>query len=443
MKNAKRTIAFIFAISLLGCNSNVNHNHSEEKPSVEINGLEKYETLFNDLNEYLSKKNGKLWGHQLYGPILLVNEETREIFANEADSADILTKDGSIYTGKLPKEMNISNTALNWNGKRWTMVVLPLPEDNSERLSILIHELFHRIQPKIGFSNLQPKPCKHLNTFKGRVYLKLELEALRKALSSNNHDAQMKHVQNAIMFRLFRYELFQGAKESENALEFNEGIAEYTGTILSNWNDKELRKHYIQAIDNLYENRTFVRSFAYRTIPVYGYFMKQKNEYWNKEIITKDDLTDFMIEQFNIEIPVDLEKTVTRIRGDYPYQSIIEFETERELKHKQVLAELEKKFQVNPVLVVPVVSMNFQFNPGNLIPFKDIGTVYPNLRVSDSWGILTVEQDALIEKDWSKITVSKPTDITDKIIKGDGWKLELDASWKLDKTGKNYTLVKK
>jgi hypothetical protein len=282
-----------------------------------------------------------------------------------------------------------------------------------------------------------------LNTFEGRVYLKLELEALGKALSTDNIGDQTSHIQNAVLFRLYRYQLFPGAKENENALELNEGVAEYTGTILSNWNDKELRLHYLQAINDLYENKTFVRSFAYRTIPVYGYFMKQKNESWNKEIITKSDLTEFIVKQFNIEIPVDLKKTITKTRDDYSYQSINKYEIERDLKQKEEMAELENKFLKNPILILPIQSMNFQFSPGNLIPFKDIGTVYPNLRVSDSWGILTVEKDALIEKDWSKITVSDPTEINDKIIKGEGWELELDTSWKLDKTGKNYTLVKK
>lgn len=87
--------------------------------------------------------------------------------------------------------------------------------------------------------------------------------------------------------------------------------------------------------------------------------------------------------------------------------------------------------------------MNIRFSPGDLIPFKDIGTVYQNIRITDNWGILLVEKDALIGKRWKKVIVSEPTEISDKIIKGDGWKLELNKDWKLEKIKESYILKKK
>ena len=77
------------------------------------------------------------------------------------------------------------------------------------------------------------------------------------------------------------------------------------------------------------------------------------------------------------------------------------------------------------------------------MPLNDLGTVYPNLRVTDNWGVLTVENGALLSNNWDKVTVSKPTKISKKIIKGDGWNLELNKDWKLEKIEKNYTLIKK
>ena len=445
MKNIQKIIILIITISFLSCNSNSDQKQTDENGKVEISKSEikKYENIFKDLKEYLTKENGKLWNHQLYGPILLVNVENRQIFANEPDSANILTKNGKVYTGILPKEINIANTAFDWNGKIWTMVMLPLPNDYNEQLSLFTHELFHRIQSKIGFANLHQKPCNHLDKLDGRIYLKLELEALKKALRTNDKNVQNRHIKNALLFRLYRQQLFPEAKESENLLELNEGIAEYTGTILSNRNDKDLKNHYIQAIDTLYKNKTFVRSFPYRTTPVYGYFIKQKNENWNKEISNKTDLTGYISTQFNVQIPANLKETIEKSRKEYYYQDIYNFEIERERKQKELLAKLETKFLKNPILILPVQSMNFRFSPGDLIPFKDLGTVYPNLRVTDSWGILSVEKDALIGKKWREIIVSEPTEISDKIIKGDGWELELNKDWKLEKIKENYTLKKK
>ena len=437
MKNIQKIIILIVTISFLSCNSTSNNTVKIDKSE-----MLKYGNIFKDLKTYLTKENGKLWNHQLYGSLLFVNQDNRTIIANEKDTKGVLTKDGEIYTGILPNEINIANTAFDWNGKRWTMVMLPLPEDYNERLNLLTHELFHRIQPEIGFASLHQKSCSHLDNIEGRIYLKLELEALKKALATNNENKQKEHVKNALFFRIYRHQIFPSAKETENLLELNEGLAEYTGTTLSGRNEKELKTHYIQAIEKLYENPTFVSSFAYRTIPVYGYFMKHNDKIWNLKISEKTNLTDFIIEYFNVSSSENLKDSVFQIRNDYNYSKINDFETKRDKKQKELLAILDNKFQENPILDIPFQNMNISYNPSNLIPYRDLGTVYPNLRITDNWGILTAEKGALVGKNWGKVTVSAPTKITDKLIEGDGWKLELNSDWKLVKIKENYTLKK-
>ncbi len=438
MKNIQKITILIITISFLSCNLTTNKTVEIEKGE-----LTKFENIFKDLEKYLVEENGKLWNHQLYGPILLVNRDNRTIIANEKDTNGILTKNGEVYTGVLPNEINIANTAFDWNGKRWTMVMLPLPKDYNEQLNLLTHELFHRIQPEIGFANLHQKSCSHLDNIDGRIYLKLELEALKKALTTNNENQQKEHIKNALLFRAYRHQIFSNAKENENLLELNEGLAEYTGTTLSARNDENLKKHYIQAIERLYENPTFVSSFAYRTIPVYGYFMKQNDETWNLKISEKTNLTNYIYEHFNISIPENLKDTILGIRKGYNYTQINDFETKRDRKQKEVLAKLDEIFQENPILVIPFQNMNISYNPSNLIPYRDLGTVYPNLRITDDWGILTVEKGALVGKNWRKVIVSEPIKTEEKIIEGNGWKLELNNDWELVKIKENYTLKKK
>jgi len=389
------------------------------------------------LKEYLAKENGKLWNHHLYGPLLFVNQDNRTIIANEKDTKGILTKNGEIYTGILPNEINIANTAFDWNGKRWTMLMLPLPEDYNERLNLLIHELFHRIQPELGFVNLIEKQSNHLDDLNGRIFLKLELEALRSALMSDGETTKQKHIQNALLFRNYRYKLYSGAKENENTLELNEGIAEYTGSILSNRTDEKLKEHYVQMINNFYNNHTFVRSFAYITMPVYGYFIYLKNDSWNKEISNSTNLTDYISGFFNISIPTDLIETINAIKGDYSFEEIESFEVNRDNELKKLIAEYETKFLTNPTLTIQFENMKISFDPRNIMPLKNLGTVYPNLRISDNWGILTVENGALLSNNWDKVTVSEPAKTNDNIIEGDGWKLELNSNWELAKIKEN------
>ncbi len=73
-----------------------------------------------------------------------------------------------------------------------------------------------------------------------------------------------------------------------------------------------------------------------------------------------------------------------------------------------------------------------QFDPGNLVPLESLGTVYPNIRVVDDWGILTVTSGgALLQADFSQITLSQPKNITPPAIAGEGWTLDLKPGWSI------------
>jgi len=89
--------------------------------------------------------------------------------------------------------------------------------------------------------------------------------------------------------------------------------------------------------------------------------------------------------------------------------------------------------------------MNVSFDPRNIVPIEDVGTVYPTIRVTDNWGILEVNNGALMSKNWDKISISSPVTITDQKVEGDGWILTLNANYTLHKEEEtnNYRLVKK
>lgn len=89
--------------------------------------------------------------------------------------------------------------------------------------------------------------------------------------------------------------------------------------------------------------------------------------------------------------------------------------------------------------------MNVSFDPRNILPLEDHGTVYPNIRVTDLWGILEVTNGALMSPNWDKISVSKPIQFNEKEITGDGWKLQLNENYAVEKdaSGTGYTLIKK
>jgi hypothetical protein len=75
--------------------------------------------------------------------------------------------------------------------------------------------------------------------------------------------------------------------------------------------------------------------------------------------------------------------------------------------------------------------MSVQFDPRTLQPLDDLGTVYPEIRISDVWGILEASKGALVKGEWGSVVISAPTETTGSPIKGDGWTLELKPGWML------------
>jgi hypothetical protein len=391
----------------------------------------------------VTKKNQDLWNYDIYAPVLLVNPATREIFANFPDSASTLKKAGTIYTGILPKEINIANTHLYWNGVDWAMAMLPLPTDKNERLNLLTHELFHRAQPHLGFV-FNEIANNHLDKIDGRIYLRLELEALKAALTAKSKDDMRYNVMNALVFRKYRYNLYPNAERSENQMEMNEGLAEFTGVMMSERKPREMQEHFIKNLDKFILSSSFVRYFAYQTIPIYGYLLHFIDKGWNKKINTSTNLTEFFIVDFNISIPDSLGKAIGQIAPLYGGQKIIDEEILREKKLEQLIAEYKAEFITHPHLDIPLQKMGISFDPRNITPLEDKGSVYTTIRVTDVWGILTVAKSALVSQNWNKITVTAPTQFNGSTIQGAGWTLELKKGYSVqkDETSGNFILKK-
>lgn len=430
----KQSIIFLILFSLFG---------QSVTGQIKTISIDSISVFYNEFKTE-SKKNIELWNKDLYGPILLIDPKTREIFANEADENNILKSEGNLYTGVLPDKINIANTAVNWNGKRWAMMMLPLPENKYDRIGLLAHESFHRIQPSLGFE-LNNVENNHLDQKEGRVYLRLELEALKRALKAVSEKEFKKHLTSALTFRKYRHQFYNGSGSSENLLELNEGLAEFTGIIASGRSTKQTLSSLVNEIDEFFNNPTFVRSFAYHTLPVYGYLLYNRDKSWNKKITSTTDLTDYFIKAFSIRIDTDLNEIVKRLAVDYNGSKIIEEEAKREEKIKTLIAEYRSKFIDQPHFEIKFEKMNVSFDPRNIMPIEDKGTVYPIIRVTDKWGILTVENGALMSSNWDRISISLPAKTEGKKISGDGWILELADEYmiKKDDSNGNFILVKK
>jgi hypothetical protein len=272
--------------------------------------------------------------------------------------------------------------------------------------------------------------------------MRLELEALYRALNSKSKAETDKNLTNALYFRNMRYEIYPDAKSEENSLELNEGLATYTGIAMSGRSSKELNEYFESKLADFQNNPSFVRSFAYLTIPLYGTILSGTDKYWNKKVDKNTNLGDFYIRSFNLQIPVVLADD---IKNQYGFAKISTEEAKREEHIRQLIAGYKRVFIERPHLEIRLENMNISFDPRNLMPVEGYGTVYPTLRLSDNWGILTVTEGALLGTNWDRVTVSEPAVISKEKVTGKGWSIDLNKGYVVEKdnTGKNYVVRKK
>lgn len=400
--------------------------------------------LYFDQIAAATEEHKELWDRDLYGPLLLVDPTTREAFANMPDKEGALILKDGIYIGTLPREVPVSNTDINWNGLNWAMLELPLPKSGYNRVDLMAHELFHVAQPSLGFV-LGKDDNNHLDQKDGRIYLRLEIAALLSALNSNRLTSAEEHIRNALIFRKYRHMIHRGSQVSENKLELLEGLANYTGQVMSGRDKLEWREYLVQRLKQFEDNPTFVRSFAYETVPVYGFFLQQKDYFWNKKVDNVTDLTDFFSEAFGMDSRILLQSYVKQVAEEYNGRKIVDEETKRATVNNELLDNYRNLFFEQPHLEIRIENMEMSFDPKNLIPLdEDEGVVYPTIKISDNWGILTVESGgALLRNDWRWVIVSEPLEITkDKVI-GDGWIIELNEGYFIEETSNGVYLLSK
>jgi len=374
-----------------------------------------------------------MWGVALYGPMLFADEDTRTVVANQPDENGALHKQGDVFVGKLPPEVNIANTATDWAGVKWTMIGWPLPDEKNDRVRLMMHELFHRIQDSIKLPANNPAN-NHLDSKNGRIWLRMEWRALEHATFEQGK-ARQSAVADALFFRRYRQSLFPQALAEETSLETNEGLAEYTGVRLAAHSEAERLARAYYNLRRAVFKPTFARSFAYVTGPAYGLLLDSVGDHWRHTIKSGDDLSAILQQALKIKLPALSEAEALSRARHYDGGEVIADETERDKHHTELVAKYRAKLVDGPVLILPVAnSFNFSFDPNDVVALDDSSTIYPKLRVTDDWGVLEVSDGALMfrsSKGFTKLQVAAPSNAQARPLQGEGWKLELNPAWTL------------
>jgi len=369
------------------------------------------------------RDDGVLWGISLCGPLLIVEPSSRTFVANEDIPRKSLRREDGLFTGRLPGDVLIANTALTWEGLRWSMVQVPLPSERRAREALLIHESWHRIQDGLGLPARSPN-ASHLGTAFGRSTLREEWRALASALTAHRDADRTLAIRDALLFRQWRRLETRGAANPENQLELNEGLAEYTGRKLSGQDGAAVAA----ALSEAEKQASFVRNFAYASGPAYGYLLDRYSSDWRPQLTADSNLAFMLAAAAKTTLPEDIAHSARAAGDRYGLAEVEAQEKAAAFEHDAQAARWTKQLVTGPVLHLKFSRMKLEFNPNNLFPLPPHGTVYPTLQVIDTWGKLTVDGGALIDEKWAGVTVRAPSS---GALTGPGWTLELNPGWKL------------
>jgi hypothetical protein len=191
---------------------------------------------------------------------------------------------------------------------------------------------------------------------------------------------------------------------------------------------------------------SFVRTFAYETTPVYGFFLYQRENEWNKRVTGESDLTVLFAEAFGMDQRIILQSLVKQVAVEYDGKRIADEELRRELSNNTRLDIYREKFLEEPHLEIRLEEMELSYDLNGVIPLdEDEGTVYLSIQISDRWGLLNVEEGgALMRSDWRWIIVTPPLEIDGNRVTGEGWTLLLNEGYFVEETaGGIYHIFRK
>ena len=354
-----------------------------------------------ELQAMCDADRGRLWGRSVCGPLVFADRRTR-------DAVQFL--DGNVIETRVPDSIGIANTGVDWDGRRWTMVMWPLPSSTISRRALLAHESFHRIQPELGLPMNSPANA-HLDTAEGRYWMRMEWRALARALVTGSDDA----IADALTFRAKRHALAPNAAEEERLLEMNEGLAEHTGFALAVPYVRERIAPLVKKLANAEKSETFARAFAYTSGPAWGALLEMRDPRWTRKL--------FGVRQPQLPLSHTKSAAVAAALQNDDGDAVLAEENARAEQKRALMAKLEARFITGPTLTLPLEQMSFTFDPNSVQPFGDRGSVYESLEVRDLWGKIVVrEGGGWITSDFKRLIV--PAD-------GAGYELTLNEGWKI------------
>src|SRR5688572_8441054 len=228
---------------------------------------------FEEATKLCQRDAGRLWGVSLCGPMVIFDPTTGTRATSQPEPE-----------GPPPRFSGFADGPVSWGGVRWfSWPLYMLPEKDADtRQQLMLHGLFHRIQPELGFIT-DDGFNEHLDTLEGRVWMQLEWRALRRAVESSGSD-RARAIADALAFRRERRRRFPGAADNERRDEIREGLATYTGIAAWAKSPADARRVAASALAGDKSQASFVGNFEAASGPAYGVLLDDLLPGWRRQV---------------------------------------------------------------------------------------------------------------------------------------------------------------
>jgi hypothetical protein len=397
---------------------------------------------FSQVKKFCDRDGGKLWGKDLYGPLMFVDRPTRKIIANMPDAEGQLKLKDGVYTGSFPREIVLDNAGVVFGGTLFGTAPLPPSEDTIRITTRAVHGLFHAFRKNSG---IKPSGTyiRTMDEKNSRLWLKLEWKALKNALNSTG-EHRSQSIRDALIFRGARREQYPKEISEENNFECWEGLTTFTYTLLCSNSDSEITKNFTDLLDRSYRFQSYSRSYGFIHGALYAWLAYQKGYDFKTVKTDTVDLALLVRDIYNIKLPDICRDVAGSIALGYDVETIYAEEEKRLADIREGIHRQISNFTEKPVVYIDLESPYFDFEPEEIRSLDTLGTIYNSIRVSDNWGKLTVEKGgALVSYNLRSMRVTAKNFAEAKNhLSGDGWHLILNDDWQVVKMNDNYLIRK-
>ena len=387
--------------------------------------------VFAQAHALCSADAGHLWGVSLCGPLMLADPHTGAAITNVPVPG--AKRRGSYYQLRLSPSEPIANAPFEYKGIRFAQVTWPPEGSASQQAVNLMHESFHRIQPKLGFvvhgaanahTMISGDPA--LDTETGRIWLRGEIHALRAALTSAG-EARKRALSDALEMRAYRHSILPSTVLPEHLLDIMEGLAESTGIDVGLRPSQRIAYtlHDLKFVENA---PSYARTFFFATGPAYSELLDAVRPGWRHTVTLSTSLAGLAAHAYHILVVNPPAPEARAILMRYGGATIERQEAARAARQAIRDARFRAELVAGRTLRLPMKRFKISFNPTTLNHLGRYGSVYHRVTVSAPWGRIAVSHgDALIDSKFSALTVAAPGALSGRTLHGHGWVLRLSS----------------